>query len=314
MGRATKALGLGGLVVGVVAVVAAGWLARQVTHVGVERVAGDVYVLTGLGGNVGVLRTAAGPVVVDSMTFRTQGEILRERAEELGGGPVQALINTHWHADHTHGNPGFEPGTLVVSTTRTLDHLRSFDADAWQGESAALLPGETFRQSHEMRVGGKTIRSLHLGRGHTDGDLVVLFVDDRVLHTGDLVFNQRYPNIDLESGGSIPAWVETLDRVLELDFDRVIPGHGAVTDREGVVRFQAFLRDLWATGTRAAAEGWSVEQTQASADLVADAGFEAIEFPLVLRLDRAFVLRRAWEEATGAVHPLDPEPATPPAR
>ncbi|MGH0035180.1 MAG: MBL fold metallo-hydrolase [Myxococcota bacterium] len=299
----------GAALAGVIAVVVlAGWVARQATRIDVETVSQDVSVLMGMGGNVGVLRTAEGPVVVDSMTLRIQGERLRARAEELGGGPVQALINTHWHADHTHGNPGFAEGTLVVSTQRTLEHLRFFDADAWAGDAEALLPAETFRRDHEMRIGGKTIRSYHFGRGHTDGDLVVLFVEDRVIHTGDLVFNGRYPNIDLESGGSIQAWIDTLDRVLELDFDRVIPGHGAVTDAAGIRRFQAFLRDLWAAGQRAAAEGWSLEEARASTALTADEGYEAIAVPFVLRLDRPFVLQRAWEEATGAVAPGNPPP------
>jgi glyoxylase-like metal-dependent hydrolase (beta-lactamase superfamily II) len=310
-GRIIVAVGVG---VVALAVVGAGFLARQVTRIDAERIAPDVHVLTGLGGNVGVLRTDEGAVVVDSLSLRLQGERVRARAEELGGGPVQALINTHWHGDHTHGNPGFDPETLVVATRRTLDHLRFFDADAWQGEAEALLPRETFRQEHEMRIGGKTVRSLHLGRGHTDGDLVVLFVEDRVIHTGDLVFNQRYPNIDLASGGSIEAWIGTLDRVLELDFDRVIPGHGAVTDADGIRRFQAFLRDLWSAGQRAAAEGWTLEETRSRAVLTADAGFDAISVPLLVQLDRPFVLQRAWEEATGAVAPLNPEPGASPAR
>lgn len=276
---------------------------RVVSRITVEPVTGDVSMLQGAGGNVGVLRTPAGPVVVDSMTFRMQGDEIREKAEEIGGGKVQVLLNTHWHQDHSHGNPGFAPGTRVVATNRTLSHLRTRDADYWQGEAAALLPNETFDDVHELQVGGKTVRAVHVGRGHTDGDLVVLFVDDRVLHTGDLFFHKRYPNIDLESGGSIREWVGTLDRVLALDFDRVIPGHGTVTDREGLRQFQTFLAQLWAVGQRAAQEGLTLEETLRTANLTADAGYEAMRVPFVLNLDRRFVIQRAWEEATGAVRP-----------
>lgn len=315
-----RVLGFGALAVVVAGVVAAAFVAREVTRIEAVPVTGDVHVLTGLGGNVGVLRTDVGAVVVDSMSLRLQGERLRARAEELGGGPVQALVNTHWHMDHTHGNPGFDPGTLVVSTKRTLDHLRFFDGDYWEGDAEAFLPRETFRRDHEMRIGGKTVRTLYLGRGHTDGDGVVLFVEDRVLHTGDLVFNQRYPNIDLVAGGSIEAWIGTLDRMLELEFDHVIPGHGAVTDADGIRRFQDFLRDLWAAGRKAADRGWSLERTRDDAELTADEGFEVFAVPFVVRLDRPFVLQRAWEEATGAVRPANPEdpgdprPGSPPAR
>ena len=270
-----------------------------------EPVSEDVWVLFGMGGNVGVLRTDVGAVVVDSMTFRMQGERIREQAERLAGGPTQALINTHYHVDHSHGNPGFAPGTRVVATQRTLDYMLGLDAGSWQGPAARTLPNDVFETEHELRVGGKTIRALHVGAGHTGGDLVVLFVEDRVLHTGDLFFNGRYPNIDLEAGGSVRRWIATLDRVLELDFDRVIPGHGPVTDRAGILAFQRFLRELWAVGRAAADEGLTLEETLERKDLTEDAGFDVIAVPFLFRIDRDFVLRRAWEEATGSVVAVD---------
>jgi len=81
----------------------------------------------------------------------------------------------------------------------------------------------------------------------------------------------------------------------------VIPGHGPVTDRDGLRDFQQFMRELAGVGDRAVREGWSLEQTQENASLEADAGYEVMEIPLVMRLDRDFVVRRAWEEATGNV-------------
>ena len=274
---------------------------RQVSTVDAERVTDDVHVLFGLGGNVGVLATERGAVIVDSMTFRMQGAHIREIAEKIGRGPTQAIINTHYHRDHTHGNPAFAPGTKVVATQLTRDYLLHFDAPYWEGAAAGTLPNETFDEAHELKVGGKTIRLQHLGRGHTGGDLVVLFVEDRVLHTGDLFFNGRYPNIDLEAGGSVREWDATLDRVMALDFDRVIPGHGPVTDREGIRAFQRFLRELWSLAETAARQGKSLEETQRLPGFTADAGYETIGIPLVFKLDRNFVIRRAWEEATGAV-------------
>lgn len=278
---------------------------RQVATIEAERVTDDVHVLFGLGGNVGVLATERGAVIVDSMTFRMQGAQIREIAEKLGRGPTQALINTHYHRDHTHGNPAFAAGTKVVTTQRTRDYLLHFDAPYWDGAAAGTLPNETFEAVHELKVGGKTIRLQYLGRGHTGGDLVVLFVEDRVLHTGDLVFNGRYPNIDLEAGGSVREWIATLDRVMALDFDRVIPGHGPVTDREGIRAFQNFLRELWGLAESAARDGKSLEETLKLPGLTADAGYQTIGVPFVFKLDRGFVIRRAWEEATNMVAPAE---------
>jgi glyoxylase-like metal-dependent hydrolase (beta-lactamase superfamily II) len=213
------------------------------------------------------------------------------------------VINTHYHADHTHGNPGFVQGTRVLSTKRTLHHLKTREAWYWTGEAADLLPNETFEVEREIRVGDKTMRLYHPGRGHTDGDLVVLFVEERVIHMGDLLFNRRYPNIDLEAGGSVRHWGDTLDETLPLDFDRVIPGHGDTTDREGLLQFQRFVRQLAEVGADAARAGWSAERTIAEGKLDEDAGYEPMEIPLILSLNRDFVLRRTWEEATGAVKP-----------
>jgi cyclase len=292
----------------VVAAVAAIYGYQEVNDLTSEPVTDDVHVLFGLGGNVGVLRTDRGSVIVDTMTFRMQGEEIRKLAEELTGREVEVIVNTHYHRDHTHGNPGFPSGTRVVATKRTRELLDAFDAGSWQGDAAATLPNETFDgASYEIALGGKTVRVLHPGRGHTSGDLVALFVEDRVIHMGDLLFNGRYPNVDLEAGGSVREWVATLDRVLALDgYDRVIPGHGPVTDREGIRRFQRFLRELSEKAEAAAREQKSLAETLRTTVLTQDAGFEAIGVPLVLRIDRDFVLRRAWEEATGTVKPQGP--------
>ena len=277
---------------------------QRISTIDVAKVTNDVHVIYGLGSNVGILKTSEGAVVVDTMTFRMQGREVREKAEELGGGATRAVINTHYHLDHTHGNPAFAAGLPIVSTEKTLAYLKALDGDYWKGDAAGTLPNETFADDHVLSVGGKTIRMIHPGRGHTDGDLVVLFVEDRVLHTGDLFFNGRYPNIDLEAGGSVKEWADTLDRVLELDFDQVIPGHGPVTDRAGLVAFQNFMRELAAVGDEAKRSGASLEQTEAQAKLSADEGYEVMAIPFVMRLDRNFVVKRAWQEATGNFTPV----------
>ena len=277
---------------------------QEIVSLRVERVTDDVHVIFGRGSNVGVLRTDEGAVIVDTMTFRLQGRRIRELADDLAG-PPQVIINTHYHFDHTHGNPAFASGIKVVATQRTLAYMDAFDASYWEGGASGTLPNEVFENEHELRVGGKTVRLIRPGRGHTDGDLVALFVEDRVVHMGDLFFNGRYPNIDLEAGGSVREWAATLDRVFELEFDVVIPGHGPVTDRAGLREFQHFIRQLAELGAQAARAGLSLEETQARALLDADAGYEVIAIPFCMRLDREFVIRRAWEEATGSVRRVE---------
>ena len=297
----------GALAVVVAAAAALGiYVYQQVSSFEVAKVTDDLHVIYGLGSNVGVLRTSEGSVVVDTMTFAMQGREIRERAESLGG-PVRAVVNTHYHLDHTHGNPAFSSGQKVYATEKTRAYLDALDADYWTGDAAGTLPSETFSGESTLRLGGKTVRMIEPGRGHTDGDLVVLFVEDRVVHTGDLFFNGRYPNIDLEAGGSVREWSATIDRILELDFDRVIPGHGPVTDAEGLRAFQRFMQQLAAISREAERSGRSLEETRANAVLDADAGYDVMAIPFVLRLDRDFVIRRAWEEGTGSFERVEVE-------
>ena len=289
------------ILLGLLALVAllAAYVFFSVRSIDVEQLSEDLYVLRGFGGNTAVLRTGAGSVIVDTMTFGIQGERIKSLAAELTGEPPGLIINTHYHLDHTHGNPAFDAGTRVFSTERTLGYLNALDAEFWQGEAASLLPNETFSDTQTLSIGSKTIELVHPGPGHTNGDLVVIFTDEATIHMGDLMFHRHYPNIDLEAGGTIQGWPASLDRVLRLSFETVIPGHGLTTDRDGLAAFKAFIEQLGGIARQAAEEGWTLETMVATDQLKADAGYEPIRFIISLGLDRTFVLTRAWEEVTG---------------
>jgi cyclase len=279
--------------------ICAAYAYSQVRAIAIERLSDDLHVLRGFGGNTAILRTDAGAVIVDTMTFGPQGTRIRELARQLTVTEPVLIINTHYHPDHTHGNPAFAAGTRVVSTTATLSHLKTLDEKFWSGDATTFLPNETFSDRKTLQVGEKTIELVHPGPGHTDGDLVVVFVDENVIHMGDLLFQKHYPNIDLEAGGSVQQWAHTLDNVMGLPFDRAIPGHGATTDRAGIRDFQNFMKQLSAIGTQAAKEHWTLEKTLTTRELTTDADFEPLKFIVSIGLDREFVLQRAWEEATG---------------
>ncbi len=275
-----------------------GYYYYSVTSLDTTQLTDDLYMIKGLiGGNVAVLRTAEGTVIVDTLMFPGQAETLRKKASELTGKEVIMIINTHWHPDHTNGNPTFDGGIRVISTERTLEYLKPYAAQTWERDTN--LPNETFTMEREISVGGKTLRLIHPGPGHTNGDLVVHFVDENIIHTGDLVVHGHYPNIDLRHGGTVQGWGATLDNVLALPFDAAIPGHGTMTDRDGVRQFQTFLKQLATVGRDAAANNNTLDQTIATADLTADADYVPMSFMFRVRFDREFVIMRAWEEATG---------------
>ncbi|HWP67240.1 MAG TPA: MBL fold metallo-hydrolase [Candidatus Limnocylindria bacterium] len=256
----------------------------------------NVWMLSGVGSNVTVVATSEGTIVVDSMALVQQGERIVERAQALTGTPVAVLINTHYHLDHTHGNPAFPIGTKVVSTDRTLEHLRTLDGRWWKDSPAKdLLPNYTFTDTWSARYGETTLRAIHPGRGHTDGDLVLLLVEERVLVAGDLFFNGYYPNIDLEAGGTVAGWPETLDAVLALDFDTVVPGHGPLATRADLERFRDFMRALAQQTAAVVARGGTLADAQREVDLEA---FGLRRVPFAPFLSRSFVIERAYEEAT----------------
>jgi glyoxylase-like metal-dependent hydrolase (beta-lactamase superfamily II) len=289
------------LVLIVAALAAVAWWRTGVLDVTFVRP--GVWMLSGIGSNVTVVATNEGTLVVDSMTFVRQGERIQEHARALTGSPVIALVNTHYHLDHTHGNPGFPVGTKVVSTARTLEHLRTRDG-AWWADSPArdLLPNYTFTDHWSAAYGGKTIRALHPGRGHTDGDLVLLLVEDRVLVAGDLLFNGYYPDIDLEAGGTAREWPATLDAVLALDFDVVVPGHGPVATRADLQRFRDFMASLWEQTQAVVTRGGSLRDARRDVDL---SPFGLRRIPFFPVLSRSFVIGRAYEEAARAHPPVE---------
>ena len=188
----------------------------------------------------------------------------------------------------------------LIATARA-QHRTADGRRPWrQTLGSCDLPDTPFRQCRTIRLGGKTVLLIDPGPGHTDGDLVVLFEEDRVLHAGDLYFDRLYPNIDLEAGGSVRAWAKTLKGILGLPFDHVIPGHGErVGNPKDVAQFREFMVQLAQVSVRAEEERWTLEDTFESAQLDADAGYKPHGIPLLARLDRQFVLRRAWQEAAG---------------
>ncbi|MBI4908041.1 MAG: MBL fold metallo-hydrolase [Acidobacteria bacterium] len=207
----------------IAATVAAGGLYVAMTQqaaqpLTVEKLTDDLSVIVGSGGNVAVLKTDEGTVLVDDKFDRNVPEIL-EKAKSVSDKPIRYVVNTHHHGDHSGGN------TTLIKTTEIVAHDNVY-ANMTKGNQPGA-PRITFSDKMSLRLGGKELRAHHFGRGHTNGDAVVLFPAQRVLHTGDL-FVSGTPFMDYANGASGVEWTSTLDKTLELDFDRVIPGHGPI--------------------------------------------------------------------------------------
>ena len=183
----------------------------------------DLYEIEGDGGNVAVLVTNEGVLLIDDK-FDQDHDAIMEKIKSVTNQPVKYVINTHYHADHSGGNAKFLPTAEIISTENARNNiLQHKQSNAPPGVMPARI---VFNQETAVFLGGKEVRARYMGRGHTNGDAVIYFPQLKVLHTGDLMANAS-PLIDYSGGGSLIEWTKTLDEALKLDFDTVIPGHGA---------------------------------------------------------------------------------------
>jgi cyclase len=193
-------------------------------------VAGNVYMLEGQGGNIGVAVAPDGVLLIDD-EFAPLAPKIRAAIAALSDQKIKFILNTHWHGDHTGGNRIFGPEAPIIAQQNVRERLASgMDLPGRKIEPAPgeALPVVTFIDSISIWFNDEEVRVIHLPPGHTDGDAVVFFTKSNVVHTGDDMFSGRFPIIDLASGGSVDGYVRNVEAILDrLPRDaHIIPGHG----------------------------------------------------------------------------------------
>jgi cyclase len=201
-----------------------------------NKVKDDLYEIEGDGGNVAVYITDEGVILIDDKFDRDHQSIV-DQVKSVTNQPIKYVINTHYHQDHSGGNTKFLPTAEIISTamarTNIVEHKQVGNVQPPDVSPARI----TFTTEAAVNLGGKEVRAYYMGRGHTNGDAVIYFPALRVLHTGDLMAGTS-PLIDYNGGGSVVEWTKTLDNALKLDFDTVIPGHGAITNKAGLTTYR----------------------------------------------------------------------------
>jgi len=267
---------------GLVAVVVIGFVGYQLYHLlqsETVKIDDRFYVVLGGGGNTAILVGDDGVLVVDPK-FLYPGRKLAKTIASLTDKPVKVIVNTHYHSDHTHGNANYPPGIDIIAQRRAREHLLQLDGDFWQMEPAwSMLPNDLVDDEKQFQFGDETVRVVYPGRGHTDGDVVVYFTKRRILHTGDFFLHELYPFMDQRGGGSVRQWVTSLDAVLALrDVQQYIPGHGPLSTRADVERFQSYLRTLVSQVEEQVGRGKSLSEIQSGIDLRGYDDFRDIPF------------------------------------
>ena len=212
------------------------------------KVAGNVYMLEGSGGNIGVSVGDDGLLIVDDQ-FAPLADKIRAALKGIADKKLHFILNTHWHGDHTGGNIAFGPEATIIAHDNVRKRLSTEQKSTVFNSTTPPSPKEalpviTFDQSLSVHFNGEDIRAIHYPRGHTDGDSVIFFSASNVVHLGDDFFAGRFPFVDLESGGSVDGLIKNIGELLTRipAGAKLIPGHGPISTIEDLKSYHNMLQ------------------------------------------------------------------------
>lgn len=208
-------------------------------------------VLSGSGGNIGVVTGTNGKLMVDAGIAVSKPRV-EAALDALGKQPIRYLINTHYHWDHTDGNPWVAAtGAVIISTEGTVKRVsQTTRVDDWDYTFKPLpkagIPTVIVKTSKSWTLDKQTITAVVVAPAHTDTDLYVTVQPADVVFLGDLFWNGVYPFIDNENGGSIGGMVSVLDKILPSigAHTVVVPGHGPVGTKADLQDFRDMLAGI----------------------------------------------------------------------
>lgn len=230
----------------------------------VTKVAGNVYMLEGAGGNIGVSVGPDGILIVDDQ-YAPLADKIKAALKTLGEGKLKFILNTHWHGDHTGGNAVFGPDAPIIAHTNVRKRLAeglNVPNRVTKPAPKEALPVITFDDSLSVHFNGEEIRVIHVSPGHTDGDSVIYFPSANVVHMGDQFFVDRFPFVDLVSGGDVEGYTKNVADVLSKlpAGAKIIPGHGPLSTAEDLKRFHRMLVETTDIVRKKIAAGKTIEQ------------------------------------------------------
>ncbi|MDE3169440.1 MAG: MBL fold metallo-hydrolase [Acidobacteriota bacterium] len=240
-------------------------------QVKITKVAGNVYLLQGAGGNIAASVGDDGILLVDTEYAPLGDKILAALDSVAPGKKVRYVVNTHYHGDHTNGNAFFgSRGAVIIAQANLRKRLAEGSAGGTGGtvkmesppQPAAALPVITYENEMSIHFNGEDVRIVHFPAAHTDGDSVVYFTKSNVAHMGDIFVRYGLPFSDIRAGGSIQGMIAACEKVSEmLPADaKVIPGHGDLASVDDVRAYTKMLNDTMAVARKALAAHKTLEQ------------------------------------------------------
>ena len=221
-----------------------------------QKVAGNVYMLEGSGGNIGVSAGPDGTLIIDDQ-FAPLADKIKAAVKAINNGQLKFLLNTHHHGDHTGSNEIFGKDTLIVAHTNVRKRMENKPKEA--------QPVVTYDKSISIHFNGEEIQAMYYSNGHTDNDSIIYFTKSNVAHFGDTFSPGRFPFVDLGGGGDVDGLISALGEAIKhLPADvKVIPGHGPVSTLEDVKGYQKMIADTADIVRKQMAAGKTMEQIKA---------------------------------------------------
>ena len=256
------------------------------------------YVFSSTSFNSGVIATSEGVVVLDALSSEGIARQERETIANVIKQPVRFLVSSTFHNNYTWGNVAYQDVIRIGHEDYRSDLLAQMQRDrAPLEDQKARLPQVTFRDRLTLRLGGKEIQILYLGRGHTRGDSIIFVPQDRIAYVSELFFSDQFLYINDGYGVS---WLKTLDAVEAIPADIIVPGHGPIPEdpretRQGLQRFRQMLVDLRDAVQKEISRGATEDQAAA-----------AIQLPQYEKLQgyksqREVAVRRTYREIMGTL-------------
>ena len=218
-------------------------------NIKVNPVQGNVYMLEGRGGNMGLFVGEEMSLLIDDQ-FAPLSDKINAAIKTVSDKPLHYLVNTHWHGDHTGGNANFaEQGATIVAHENVRARLSTEQKRPFRNPTPAApeaaWPDITFDEKMQLHLSGESIQLIHVHNAHTDGDAFVFFPQSNVLHMGDCFFKDRFPYVDLGSGGSPDGAIKAVEVALMItnEDSKIIPGHGSLANRSDLLRY----KEMWIT-------------------------------------------------------------------
>ncbi|WP_036382491.1 MBL fold metallo-hydrolase [Muricauda sp. MAR_2010_75] len=241
----------------------------------IDTLSQKTFMLTGNGGNIGIYLGPEQVFMVDDQ-FAPLSEKIKAAIATLTDKPISYLLNTHMHGDHTGGNVNFNTDETVLVAQNNVrkrlkiggeEKLKANEITAQEYENT--LPEITFSEGLTFHDGDETVMAFHVHNAHTDGDAMIYFVNENVLHMGDTYFAGRYPYIDLGSGGSIDGYIAAHKKaLLVIDAEtKIIPGHGRPSSKAELETYVQVLEDIKDIIQKEITAGKSLEEVKNNGNL-----------------------------------------------